>query len=225
MREIILDTETTGLDPKSGHRIIEIGMIEMIDKVLTGEKFHFYINPERDVPIEAYRIHGISTEFLCDKPLFSAISEEFLHFISDSTLVIHNASFDMKFINHELSIINKPSIDMSNVIDTLLIARKKFPGAKVSLDALCKKFSIDNSSRNFHGALLDAKLLAEVYVELTGGRQSAFSLSIGNSKEEEIVLNRKSTSPPYIKTPVILPTNDELVHHNKLLEKIPKNIW
>lgn len=223
MREIILDTETTGLDPRSGHRIIEIGMIEMIDKVVTGEKFHFYINPERDVPLEAYRIHGISTEFLYDKPLFSAISDEFLRFISDSTLVIHNASFDMKFINHELSIINQPSIDMASVIDTLAIARKKFPGAKVSLDALCKKFSIDNSSRNFHGALLDAKLLSEVYVELTGGRQSSFALSISNIKDTEF--KQKSHDSIHIKTPVVLPTNEELLSHDRLLKKIPKNIW
>lgn len=224
MREIILDTETTGLDPKSGHRIIEIGMIEMIDKVVTGEKFHCYINPERDVPLEAYRVHGISAEFLQDKPLFRSISKDFLSFISESTLVIHNASFDIKFINHELSLIGVPSLDMANVIDTLAIARKKFPGAKVNLDALCKKFKIDNSSRNFHGALLDAKLLSEVYIELTGGRQSSFSISVNNA--EEIFLNNdKANNLAKIKTSVVFPSEDELSDHNALIEKIPKNLW
>lgn len=222
MREIILDTETTGLDPKSGHRIIEIGMIEMIDKTVTGEKFHYYINPERDVPLEAYRIHGISSEFLQDKPFFRAISEGFLDFISGSTLVIHNASFDMKFINHELSLIGVPSIDMSNVIDTLALARKKFPGAKVNLDALCKKFKIDNSSRNFHGALLDAKLLSEVYIELMGGRQSSFTISVKNAEER---LQGKTNNSARIKTPVVLPSEEELSAHNKLMKKIPKNLW
>lgn len=224
MREIILDTETTGLDPKSGHRIIEIGMLEMIDKVITGKQFHCYINPERDVPLEAYRVHGISAEFLQDKPLFRAISDDFLRFIESSTLVIHNASFDMKFINHELSLLGIPSIDMSNVIDTLHLARKKFPGAKVNLDALCKKFKIDNSSRNFHGALLDAKLLSEVYIELIGGRQSSFTISVNNA-ETMFLTNNKTNNLSKIQTPVILPSEEELSSHNALKEKIPKNLW
>lgn len=179
-REIILDTETTGLDPNSGHRIIEIGALEMYNRVLTGNKFHFHINPERDVPLEAYKIHGISTEFLRDKPLFADIAEDFINFIEGTKLVIHNAPFDIKFLNHELSRVGIASLDMLNVIDTLPIARKKFPGAKVNLDALCKRFKIDNSSRTFHGALLDCELLAEVYVELTGGRQASFDLKAKN---------------------------------------------
>jgi DNA polymerase-3 subunit epsilon len=177
MREIILDTETTGLNPLEGHRIIEIGCLEMIDKVLTGREFHCYINPQRDVPQEAYRIHGISSEFLMDKPLFSNIADEFLSFIDGATLVIHNARFDIGFINHELSKLGKIALELSEVIDTLTMARKAFPGARANLDALCKRFKIDNTMRTKHGALLDAQLLAEIYVELTGGRQRSFILS------------------------------------------------
>lgn len=221
--EIILDTETTGLDPKSGHRIIEIGMLKMYDKVLTGEKFHFYVNPERDVPIDAYKIHGISTEFLLDKPLFKSIADEFLKFVSEGSLVIHNAPFDMKFINHELSLIGRPSIDMSRVIDTLPMARKKFPGAKVNLDALCKRFKVDNSGRNFHGALLDAKLLSEIYVELIGGRQASFSMSATEDKVADVNIGKSSHSGVNIK--VILPTEEESANHKLLLEKISKPLW
>src|ERR1700677_2124379 len=184
MREIILDTETTGLDPKAGHRLVEIGMLEMHNKSLTGKKFHFYLNPQRDMPMEAYRIHGLSSEFLADKPLFADIADDLLDFIQDTKLVIHNAVFDMKFINHELSLLDKPSIDMLNVIDTLAIARRAFPGAKTNLDALCRRFRVDNSSRKFHGALLDAELLSEVYVELMGGRQTSFSISLKEKKHD-----------------------------------------
>ena len=156
IREIVLDTETTGLNPQDGHRIVEIGALEMVNKVLTGKKFHFYINPERDMPSEAYRIHGISSEFLKDKPVFKEIAKEFLDFIEDGKLVIHNAPFDIKFLNYELSLVNLPSLELSEAIDTLIIARKNYPGARVNLDALCRRFKIDNSSRDFHGALLDA---------------------------------------------------------------------
>ncbi len=224
MREIILDTETTGLDPKSGHRIIEIGMLEMKGKVLTGEKFHFYLNPERDVPREAYNIHGISTEFLLDKPFFKDIASDFLEFIEGAKLVIHNATFDMKFINHELSLIDRPSLDMSNVIDTLMIARKKFPGAKASLDALCKRFKIDNSSRNFHGALLDSKLLSEVYIELMGGRQESFVLGVKG--KDQVGLKVDNMSAMELNIPVVKPNEEELSDHKMMLEqKIPKSIW
>lgn len=224
MHEIILDTETTGLDPKLGHRIIEIGMLEMKDKVLTGKQFHFYINPERDVPMEAYRIHGISTDFLINKPLFKAIADDFLDFISGATLVIHNAQFDMKFINHELSMIGRPSIDMSGVIDTLAIARKRFPGAKVNLDALCKRFKIDNSSRNFHGAILDAKLLSEVYIELTGGRQTTFSLS-SSSSNMQLSDNKNLESDANYNTKLVVPSEEELSAHKSLLAKISNSSW
>jgi len=185
IREIILDTETTGLSPKDGHRIVEIGALEMVNKVLTGKQFHYYINPERSMPNEAYRVHGISEEFLKDKPLFQDVVEDFLEFIKEGSLVIHNAPFDIKFLNHELSLVNKAPLELLNAIDTLPIARKKFPGARASLDALCKRFKVDNSARQLHGALKDAELLAGVYVELTGGRQTSFSLQ-GIVVEENI---------------------------------------
>lgn len=224
MREILLDTETTGLDPKSGHRIVEIGMLEMKNKVLTGKKFHFYVNPEREMPMEAYRIHGISTEFLQDKPRFAEIVEDFLLFIDEARLVIHNASFDMKFINYELSLLNKPSIDMSSVIDTLAMARKMFPGARANLDALCKKFKIDNSSRKFHGALLDAELLYEVYVELTGGRQNTFVIK-KKEKKVELEASVKALTQNATSTIVVKPNNKEILQHKTLLQKIPGHIW
>lgn len=225
MREIILDTETTGLDPKSGHRLVEIGMLEMHNKILTGKKFHFYINPERDMPAEAYRIHGISAEFLADKPLFETITDEFLDFIDGGRLVIHNAVFDMKFINHELSMVGRPSIDMSYVIDTLPMARRMFPGAKANLDALCRRFKIDNSSRKFHGALLDAELLSEVYVELTGGRQVSFSMATKEKKSDiskEEVRGIGGLNPG---TLVVKPTEEELEQHRLLMQKIPGSLW
>lgn len=225
MREIILDTETTGLDPKSGHRLVEIGMLEMNNKILTGKKFHFYINPERDMPDEAYRIHGISAEFLLDKPLFMAIADEFLEFIDGGKLVIHNAPFDMKFINHELSMLNKPSIDMSYVIDTLPMARRMFPGAKTNLDALCKRFKVDNSSRKFHGALLDAELLSEVYVELTGGRQVSFSMMAKEKKDNLISEKAREGGDSILNMITIKPTEEELQQHNLLMQKIPGNLW
>jgi DNA polymerase-3 subunit epsilon len=226
MKEIILDTETTGLDPKNGHRIVEIGAVKMHNKVLTGEKFHYYINPERDMPTEAYRIHGISGEFLKNKPLFQDIADEFLNFINDGgVLVIHNAVFDVQFINHELSLLNRSSINfinLANTIDTLAMARKQFPGMKSSLDALCKRFKIDNSGRQLHGALKDAMLLAEVYVELTGGRQANFKLDSNKAKDINITQNvgkdKKSTI-------VIKPTEDELIKHKNFLTKIPSNSW
>lgn len=223
-REIVLDTETTGLEPKTGHRIVEIGAIEMYNKVATGKKFHYYINPLRDMPTEAYRIHGISGEFLKDKPIFGNIVDEFLDFIDGAQLIIHNAPFDIKFLNHELSLVNKPSLDLSIAIDTLVMARKMFPGMKTNLDALCKRFKIDNSNRQLHGALKDAALLAEVYVELTGGRQVVFT--IGNSKQQIEhqassnirVVNRKETI-------VIKPTKEELKKHKEFLAKISGPIW
>ncbi len=217
MKEIILDTETTGLDPKNGHRIIEIGALEMHDKILTGKQFHCYINPERDVPNEAYRIHGISTEFLEDKPLFADIVDEMLEFILDGTLVIHNASFDMKFLNHELTRLGLPSLDHYRVIDTLPMARKIFPGAKVNLDALCSKFKIDNSLRTFHGALKDAKLLADVYVELCGGRQAKFETKILSI---ETNIGGETFERYHIATKVVKPTEEELAVHEKFVAEI-----
>lgn len=222
LREIVLDTETTGLDPFSGHRIVEIGALELSNRIMTGRKFHFYINPMRDMPTEAYRIHGISGEFLKDKPLFSSIVDEFLEFIDGGKLIIHNAPFDIKFLNYELSLINKPTLKLAEVTDTLAMARKMFPGAKTNLDALCKRFKIDNSARQLHGALKDAALLAEVYVELMGGRQAAFTLGSGEKKAQhavksEVTLNSGNMSAK--STPIIKATKEELKKHKEFLAK------
>src|ERR1700744_2317647 len=177
MREIVFDTETTGFEPGDGHRIVEIGLVELMDHFPTGKSKQFYLNPERDVPIESQRVHGLSAEFLSDKPIFAHVAEEFLEFIGDATLVIHNASFDMKFINAELTRIGKPPLPMARTIDTIEIAKRKVPGARYSLDELCKRFSIDLTARTKHGALLDAELTAEVYLELIGGRQRGLMLA------------------------------------------------
>ncbi len=178
MREIVLDTETTGLDPTTGDRIVEIGAVELFNHMPTGEVYHQYINPERDMPAGAFAVHGLSIEFLSDKPVFATIAQEFLDFIQDSPLVIHNAAFDMKFLNAELEWCRKPKIPMAQALDTLAIARKKFAGAQNSLDALCRRFGIDNANRTLHGALLDSEILAEVYLELIGGRQPDFALKV-----------------------------------------------
>ena len=177
MRQIILDTETTGLDPATGDRLVEIACVETINTVMSGEIFHVYIDPQRDVPDEAFRVHGLSTEFLKGKPLFDQIVDDFLAFIGDAPLVIHNAEFDMRFINAELKRSGREPLPMDRVIDTLAMARRKHPGSQNSLDALCSRYRIDNSRRVKHGALLDAELLAEVYAELSGGRQAALVLA------------------------------------------------
>ena len=177
MREIVLDTETTGFDPETGDRIVEIGAVELSGHVPTGRTYHQYINPARSMPQEAFEVHGLGDEFLADKPLFREISQAFLNFVGDAKLVIHNAAFDMKFLNAELSWIGLPKLPYDRAIDTLDIARRKFPGSPASLDALCRRFAIDNSARTLHGALLDSEILAEVYLELIGGRQPDFALS------------------------------------------------
>jgi DNA polymerase-3 subunit epsilon len=177
IREIVLDTETTGLDPAQGHRIVEIGALELINHIPSGRSFHTYINPERAIPPEAEAVHGLGTAFLRDKPVFAAIAEEFLAFIADTALVIHNASFDVGFLNSEFGYLKKPPILGDRVIDTLALARQKHPMAPNSLDALCKRYGIDNSKRSRHGALLDSELLADVYLELIGGRQTALTLA------------------------------------------------
>ncbi|PZQ97691.1 MAG: DNA polymerase III subunit epsilon [Cereibacter sphaeroides] len=171
MREIVLDTETTGFEPGEGHRIVEIGGVELFNHMPTGRNFHKYINPEREMPKEAFEVHGLSEDFLRDKPLFRTVGQEFLEFIGDAKLVIHNASFDMKFLNHELRGAGLPTLPFDRAVDTLLIARQRFPGSPASLDALCRRFGVDNSAREKHGALLDSEILAEVYLELIGGRQ------------------------------------------------------
>jgi len=181
MREIVLDTETTGFEPSQGDRIVEIGAVELFNHMPTGRTYHQYINPERAMPKSAFEVHGLGDEFLSDKPLFKDIAQAFLDFVGDSQMVIHNASFDMKFLNAELKWVNRPELLMSQSLDTLAIARKKFPGANASLDGLCRRFGIDNSSRTLHGALLDSEILAEVYLELLGGRQSGFVLATETS--------------------------------------------
>ena len=177
MREIVLDTETTGFEPSEGDRIVEIGAVELFNHLPTGRTYHQYINPKRNMPEAAFNVHGLSEEFLSDKPVFKDIAQKFTDFIKDSKLVIHNASFDMKFLNAELGWVNRPALPMHQAIDTLAIARRKFPGSPASLDALCRRFGIDNSSRTLHGALLDSEILAEVYLELVGGRQPDLVLS------------------------------------------------
>jgi DNA polymerase-3 subunit epsilon len=185
MREIVLDTETTGFEPTEGDRIVEIGAVELFNHMPTGRTFHQYINPQRSMPKAAFDVHGLGDDFLRDKPLFRDIAQSFLDFIGPDRMVIHNASFDMKFLNHELGLVNLPKLPMSQALDTVLMARKKFPGSPASLDALCRRFGVDNSGREKHGALLDSEILAEVYLELIGGRQPDFVLAPTNSGNTE----------------------------------------
>lgn len=223
MREIILDTETTGLKPEDGHRIIEIGCVEVIDKQLTDKNFHCYINPQRMVDPEAERVHGLSNSFLEDKPVFADVMLEFMEFVEGATLVIHNAKFDMGFLNHELKLHHKVSLG-NKVIDTLDIARKKYPGQRVNLDALCKKLAVDNSRRDKHGALLDAELLAFVYLKMTEGEQEGFSFSQMDKKRQSSTTKVTKRNKSFPKREFNL-TEEEIALHNKLLEKIKGNIW
>ena len=186
MREIVLDTETTGLDPKGGDRLIEIGCIELVNRMPTGREYHVFINPERDVPAEAQAVHGISTAFLKDKPLFASVAADFAAFIGGDTLVIHNANFDVGFLNAELARVNRPKISMVRVVDTLAMARRKHPAGPNSLDALCKRYGIDNTKRVKHGALVDSLLLADVYLELLGERQTTLVLGSASSTPSSI---------------------------------------
>lgn len=223
MREIVMDTETTGLDPNSGDRIVEIGAVELFNHMPTGKTYHQYINPERDMPEGAFAVHGLSAEFLSDKPLFTDVAQAFLDFIEDSKLVIHNASFDMKFINAELKWVERPEVPWAQALDTLAIARKKFPGAQNSLDALCRRFGIQ-TERELHGALLDSEILAEIYLELIGGRQPDFALSVVSSNDG--IENQAPTnwSPPQRATP--LPsriTEAESEAHKEFVEKLGKS--
>ncbi|MFC7702650.1 DNA polymerase III subunit epsilon [Plastorhodobacter daqingensis] len=177
MREIVLDTETTGFEPSEGHRIVEIGAVELLNHVPTGRTYHQYINPQRPMPAEAFAVHGLGDEFLRDKPVFRAVGQAFLDFVGSARLVIHNAAFDMKFLNAELGWAGLPTLPNDRALDTLALAKRRFPGAPASLDALCRRFGVDNSAREKHGALLDSEILAEVYLELIGGRQPDFALA------------------------------------------------
>jgi DNA polymerase III subunit epsilon len=181
MREIVLDTETTGLDPYQGHRLVEIGCVELVNRIPSGQTFHTYLNPQRDMPAEAFGVHGLSAEFLADKPLFADVITDFLAFIGEAPLVIHNAAFDIGFINAELDRAGQPAIGRERLVDTLLLARRKYPGGSNRLDDLCNRFGIDNSRRTKHGALLDAELLAEVYLELIEARQAQLGLAAAST--------------------------------------------
>lgn len=226
MREIVLDTETTGLDPNSGHRIVEIGCIEMVNQLRTGKSYHVYINPERDMPDEAYRVHGISEEFLKDKPVFAQEVDNFMEFIGDAKMVIHNAGFDMKFINAEVTRLGFKAYPMSQSIDTVAIARKKFPGSPASLDALCKRFVIDLSAREKHGALLDAELLADVYIELLGGKQVKLELGREDVKEtSQVRAIADVTGKQVIDAREFLIAEVEKRNHEELVGEIKNAIW
>lgn len=227
MREIVFDTETTGLDPQSGDRLVEIGCIEMVHRVPTGSVFHAYFNPERSMPPEAEAVHGLSSAFLADKPLFMQHAADLLAFLGDAPLVAHNAGFDFGFLNAELALCNLPPVDRSRMVDTVAIARRMHPGAKLSLDALCSRYGIDRSHRVRHGALLDAELLAQLYVELMGGRQ------IGLELMAEAPVFQAPTAPPVAAAaPRSLrplrphaPSADELSRHAAFVEKISDAIW
>ncbi|PRD28830.1 UNVERIFIED_CONTAM: dnaQ [Trichonephila clavipes] len=222
LREIVLDTETTGLDTGSGHRIIEIGCVELINRIPTGKVFHRYLNPERDIPYHSFKIHGISEEFLEDKPLFSDVALEFLDFISNDILVIHNAEFDVKFLNMELSKLNAGLISSDRVLDTLPLARKKFVGSPASLNALCKRFDISLENRELHGALVDAQLLAKVYVELTGGLQTfLFDNECNQDSNSTFVQHKVRNLTPREHSP----NSEEIDEHKKLLDKINNTLW
>ena len=227
MREIVLDTETTGMEPSEGHRLIEIGCVEVENYIPTGRTYHQYINPERDVPAEAVAVHGLTEEFLKDKPVFSQVFDEFLDFIKGARLVIHNAEFDMKFINAELKTVGFPSIPMKDVTDTLKMAREKFPGSPANLDALCRRFGIDNTSRTLHGALLDAELLAEVYLELLGGRQRGLELVEDDNDSATATMNtfEHEKERPFREPRPHAPNADELAAHSALLEQLTDSIW
>jgi len=225
MREIVLDTETTGLDPLRGDRLVEVGCIELINRMPTGNTFHRYVNPEREMAAEAFAVHGLSTEFLADKPLFHEVVEEFLDFIGDAPLVIHNASFDISFINAELDRIKRAPIPRDRLVDTLLLARRKHPGVSNRLDDLCSRYAIDNSHRTKHGALLDAELLAEVYVDLIGARQSQLILA---SETTEIRVGVSGETPRRQRLVPLAPrvTDAEREAHRAFIATLgDKTIW
>lgn len=226
MREIVMDTETTGLDPQDGHRIVEIGCVELMNHVPTGRTYHQYVNPERDMPTEAFEVHGLSEERLSREPVFAAVADAFLDFIADARLVIHNAAFDMKFLNAELRLAGRPVIDPARAVDTLAIARTRFPGSPASLDALCRRFGIDNSARELHGALLDSEILADVYLELIGGRQPDLVAAPASPARREAE-NAGAWSPPPRPRP--LPprlTEDERARHDAFVDSLGEDaVW
>ena len=244
MREIVFDTETTGLDPNSGDRVVEIGCLELINRTPTNETFHVYLNPQRDMPAEAEKVHGLSAAFLADKPLFADIAQAFLDFVGDAPLIAHNADFDMRFINAELRACGRDDLSGHEVIDTLKLARTKFPGSPASLDALCRRFGVDNSGRELHGALLDSELLAGVYMELMGGRQPGLVFAAETQADKTIygagdaasmksdgLVNATSrhNRQPQKRRPTALPprlSTSEEQAHQAFLEALPQRaIW
>lgn len=218
MREIILDTETTGLDPGSGHRVVEIGCVELINFIPSGREFHKYLNPQRFMPVAAQAVHGLTDEFLKDKALFADVAQEFLDFIDGARVIAHNADFDIGFMNSELARLERPPI-AADVIDTVRLARRRYPGAPASLDALCERFGIDKSARTKHGALLDAQLLAEVYLELVGGRQPDLALAVASTTTVVTVRRELRPARPHAASA------EELAVHTAFLAKIKEPIW
>lgn len=225
MREIVLDTETTGMDPSTGDRIVEIGCVELMNHVPTGKHLHLYLNPERDVPAEAVAVHGLTADFLAKHPTFAEVVDKFIDFIGDDMLIIHNADFDVKFLNAELRTLGFPLIQMRRVTDTVMMARRKFPGSPANLDALCRRFGIDASARTLHGALLDSELLAEVYLELLGGRQHgmAFDAHPAQQTAEQIAVQ---VTQVVIREPrPHAPLPQELEAHLAMIEKLKDALW
>jgi DNA polymerase-3 subunit epsilon len=221
-REVVLDTETTGIDPTGGDRLVEIGCLELINHLPTDNTYQAYINPKRPMPAGAFAVHGLSEAFLGGHPEFDSVCDGFLDFIADSPLVIHNAEFDLGFINAELTRINRPSLDPARAINTLDIARRKFPGSPASLDALCRRFGIDTSDRSKHGALIDVELLAQVYLELIGGRQPG--LGLGAAKKSAIAVGRTAERAPRASRPHE-PSADEIALHGELVDSLNNAIW
>lgn len=231
MRQVILDTETTGLQTELGHRIIEVGCVELFNRKFTGKTFHYYFNPEREVEEGALAVHGITNEFLKDKPLFKAIAPQLIEFISGAEIIIHNAPFDTAFINHELNLTNqnwKTLQEYCRIFDTLVLARQMHAGQRNSLDALCKRYSVDNSNRDLHGALLDAHLLAQVYLAMTGGQGSLFEVTPSEEKKSFTKVITEETQKVLRNLPVLMANSDELVEHEKWLQKMKEKgncIW
>ncbi|UDQ91858.1 DNA polymerase III subunit epsilon [Xanthobacter autotrophicus] len=226
MREIVLDTETTGLEAYGGDRLVEIGCVEMVNRILTGNVFHVYINPQRDMPQEAFNVHGLSAEFLSDKPIFSQVADEFLEFIQEDTLVIHNAAFDIGFLNAELERLGRPTIARDRVVDTLALARRKHPGGGNRLDDLMNRYGIDSSRRVKHGALLDAELLAEVYSELLGGRQASLIGLVEESTEApRLVVEARAAHPRPVPLPPRISVSESEAHAAFVAALGEKAIW
>ncbi len=224
VREVVLDTETTGLDPAQGDRVVELGAVELVNHLPTGRTFHAYLNPERDMPEEAFKVHGLSAEFLAEHPVFAETVDELLAFLEDSRLVIHNAAFDVRFLNAELARCARPVLAPDRAIDTLLLAQRRFPGQSNSLDALCRRFGVDNSGRELHGALLDCQLLAEVYLHLLGGRQADLGFAapaVQRAAAAGIVGARREVRPPRPHAP----TAEELAAHAAFVAKLDGAVW